>query len=120
MNGIVYTRVSTDKGSQETSLKRQKEELLKAAEREKITVVKTVEEQASGYDAEREGLLAALEAFREAKAEVLLVQDDTRLGRGHAKIALIHQLKKMNVAVYSLRDDGEPQLSETDTTRIVI
>ncbi|MDA3130527.1 recombinase family protein [Aliibacillus thermotolerans] len=111
---IIYGRVSTTKEEQRTSLERQKEELLHLAETRGFQVEKIILEQASGYTVEREGLLEMLEIFADKKASVLCIQDDTRLGRGHAKIALLHQLKKEGIDIYTVRDDGELQLSESD------
>ncbi|MCT4573305.1 recombinase family protein, partial [Bacillus thuringiensis] len=54
MNAIIYARVSTTKEAQETSLLRQKDELLHLAERYQMNVTKVIEEQASGYTIERE------------------------------------------------------------------
>ncbi|RKL69132.1 resolvase [Salipaludibacillus neizhouensis] len=115
MRGIIYTRVSTDKETQQTSLIRQKEELVKIAEAENIQVIDIIEEKASGYEIERDGIFIMLERFKKQEANILLIQDDTRLGRGNAKMALIHQLNKMNVKIYSLKDNGELALSETDS-----
>ncbi|MCP8969098.1 YneB family resolvase-like protein [Ectobacillus ponti] len=115
MNAIIYTRVSTTKEAQETSLLRQKEELLALAEQHEFHVVKIIEEQASGYEIEREGILEVLDTIREEGGEVLLIQDETRLGRGNAKIALMHCLKKEGVLVYTHDHNGELQLSDADS-----
>ncbi|WP_416150744.1 recombinase family protein [Salipaludibacillus sp. HK11] len=115
MKGIIYVRVSTEKESQESSIVRQKEELTSAAEKWDIQVIDVIEERASGYEVDRDGMLSVLDRLKEEEASMLLVQDETRLGRGNAKIALIHQLNKLNVSIYSLKDDGELILSETDT-----
>lgn len=112
---IIYGRVSTKKEEQMTSLERQKEELLHLATSYGFQVEKIILEQASGYTVERDGLLEMLELFANKKASVLCIQDDTRLGRGNAKIALLHQLKKEGVAIYTVRDHGELQLSESDS-----
>lgn len=114
MKAIIYCRVSTDKQTQESSLKRQREELLLLAKRLQIDVVDVIEEQASGYDVDRDGVFAMLEAFSEKKAGMLLVQDETRLGRGNAKIALFHQLRKLNVRIYTAINGEKLELSEAD------
>ncbi|GEL07693.1 YneB family resolvase-like protein [Salisediminibacterium halotolerans] len=115
MKGIVYCRVSTEKEEQASSLKRQERELTAAAEQWGITVVNVLSDQSSGYDTEREGVLQTLDDFREEKADTLLITDETRLGRGNARIALIHQLRKMNVTIFTLQHSGEIALSEADT-----
>ncbi|WP_280771959.1 YneB family resolvase-like protein [Salipaludibacillus daqingensis] len=115
MKAIIYVRVSTEKESQQSSISRQKEELLAAAKKWKMTVIDVIEERASGYDVDRDGILTVLDRLKEEDAKILLIQDETRLGRGNAKIALIHQLNKLDVSIYSLKDDGELVLSETDT-----
>lgn len=86
MKAVVYCRVSTEKDSQDSSIDRQKEELLRLASLHNIEVIKIIEERHSGYDIDRDGIIEALSILKEKKASILLVQDDTRLGRGHAKI----------------------------------
>ncbi|TMN23652.1 YneB family resolvase-like protein [Lentibacillus cibarius] len=115
MRAIIYCRVSTDKKTQETSLHRQKEELLQLANRYAFTIVEHIEEQASGYDINREGVFQMLDYFSSGEADSLLIQDETRLGRGNSKIALFHQLQKMNVNIYTALHDGQLELSESDS-----
>ncbi|MFX3624718.1 MAG: recombinase family protein [Ectobacillus sp.] len=115
MKAIVYARVSTKKETQETSLERQKEELLQLAKQYNMEVIKVVQEQASGYSIEREGILDVLDTIKEQCVDVLLIQDETRLGRGNAKIALMHCLRKEGVKVYTHMNSGELQLSDSDS-----
>ncbi|WP_164668904.1 YneB family resolvase-like protein [Virgibacillus doumboii] len=115
MRAIIYCRVSTDKKTQETSLKRQKEELTILANRQNITVVECIEEQMSGYEIDRDGIFRMLDYFSEKKADCLLIQDETRLGRGNTRIALFHQLQKLNVTIYTGLQDGELEISESDS-----
>lgn len=115
MNTIIYCRVSTDKKAQETSLARQEKELLQLAEMHGMTVIAVIKEQTSGYEIEREGVFEMLEHFANQKAECLLIQDETRLGRGNTKIALFHQLNKLHVSVYTSIHNGELELSESDS-----
>lgn len=115
MKAIIYCRVSTDKKEQETSLSRQRQELYKIAERYDYEVLTCIEEQKSGYDIEREGILEMLELFSERKADCLLIQDETRLGRGNTKIALFHQLQKLHIPIYTAIHDGKLELSESDS-----
>ncbi|MBU9714396.1 YneB family resolvase-like protein [Evansella tamaricis] len=115
MKGIIYVRVSTIKESQTSSLERQKRELLHLAVKQGIAIIKVIEEKASGYDVDREGILDMLSLFKEGNANILLIQDDTRLGRGNAKMAILHQLLKWKIKVLTIEDQGELSLSETDT-----
>ncbi|EMT44971.1 YneB family resolvase-like protein [Anoxybacillus flavithermus] len=115
MNAIIYCRVSTTKQAQETSLQRQKEELKQLATEYDMNVVKIIEEQASGYDIERAGIMELLDAIKQHRIDVVLVQDETRLGRGNAKIALLRCLQKEGIRVYTVSHRGELQLSEADS-----
>lgn len=115
VNAILYCRVSTNKSTQETSLARQKQELMKLAERHHFTVVECIEEQESGYEIDRDGIFSMLDYFSSKKANCLLIQDETRLGRGNTKIALFHQLNKMNIPIYTAVQNGELELSESDS-----
>jgi DNA invertase Pin-like site-specific DNA recombinase len=114
MKAIIYCRVSTNKETQDTSIERQKEELIKLAAIHNIDVVKVIEERHSGYDIDRDGMIEALALIKDKQASLLLVQDDTRLGRGHAKIAILHEIKKLDAKVFTLNEQGEPELSESD------
>lgn len=115
MKAIIYCRVSTDKKEQETSLSRQRQELHELAERFGFTVVTCIEEQQSGFNIEREGIFEMLDYFTEGQADCLLIQDETRLGRGNTKIALFHQLQKLDVSIYTLMHNGALELSDSDS-----
>src|SRR5690606_30013100 len=106
--------------AQESSLRRQKEELYQLAERHRIEVFRTIEEQASGYEIDREGIFQMLGDFSDGLADCLLIQDETRLGRGHTQIALFRQLQKMGIPIYTVYHDGELQLPESDSTALEI
>ncbi|RSL33316.1 recombinase family protein [Salibacterium salarium] len=112
---MIYCRVSTSKESQQTSLKRQEEELIRLSESNQFNVEKRIVEEASGYSLEREGLLEVLDLFHDNRADVLCIQDETRLGRGNAKIAILHQLINMDIPIYTVRDEGALELSENDS-----
>ncbi|MCM3676279.1 MULTISPECIES: recombinase family protein [Peribacillus] len=120
MKAVIYCRVSTEKESQETSLARQEDELVKLAEKMDVEVVSIIKEQASGYELNRDGIFDMLELFKTKEAEVLLIQDETRLGRGNAKIALFHFILKEDVKIYTLSHDGELELSDSDAMVIQI
>lgn len=112
---IIYCRVSTKKDTQETSLIRQEEELLSLAAHYHFDVVKVIKEQASGYDLERDGILELLTLIKDKTINAILIQDETRLGRGNAKIALLHCILKENVALFTIAHNGQLQISESDS-----
>lgn len=115
MKAIIYCRVSTTKNTQETSLERQEEELLKLAESLNCEVVDIIKEQHSGYELERPGLLKLLEEVQNQTIQACLIQDETRLGRGNAKIVLFHVLLKHGVKIYTISQNGLLQISEADS-----
>ncbi|CQR47603.1 hypothetical protein BN1058_01930 [Paraliobacillus sp. PM-2] len=115
MRAIIYCRVSTEKEEQASSLFRQKQELTQLAQNENMDIVDVIEEKQSGYEIEREGVLNLLERCAAGEVDCILIQDETRLGRGNTKIALFHQLTKLDVKIYSLSNQGELQLSEADS-----
>lgn len=114
MKAIIYCRVSTEKDEQTTSIERQKAELLKLADHFNLEVINCISEKASGYSLERDELLSILDMARDAEFQYLLVQDDTRLGRGKAKMAILHQLIKYDIKVFTLSHNGEYTLTEAD------
>lgn len=115
MNAVIYCRVSTDKKEQLSSLHRQEQELLELAECYNIHVIKVIKEQASGYEADREGALELLETLKQEKVDVVLVQDETRIGRGDAKLAFIRCIQKEGVKIYTQTHNGELELSDADS-----
>jgi DNA invertase Pin-like site-specific DNA recombinase len=115
LQAIIYCRVSTEKDTQESSLQRQEEELIYLANQHNFQVVKIVKEQASGYDLDRPGILEVMEHLENMDDRILLIQDETRLGRGNAKIALLHVLIKLGVKIYTISDNGELQISDADS-----
>lgn len=117
---VIYARVSTEKDTQETSLARQKEELNRYAEKLSYRVVATFQDQQSGFDVERDGLLEMMDFIKENSVSTLFVQDETRLGRGNARIAVLHLLQKSGTTVYSLNESGPLTLNEMDTMLLEI
>lgn len=111
---FIYCRVSTDKETQETSLERQEEELMKFAFDQGYLVEQVFLDQHSGYEMDRDGLLEMLNGIKTDKLDAVFVQDETRLGRGHARIALLHVMKKYGVDVYTLSDKGQIALNDMD------
>jgi DNA invertase Pin-like site-specific DNA recombinase len=120
MRAVIYCRVSTEKESQETSLSRQEEELTRLADKLDLDIAKVIKEKASGYDLNRDGIFEMLDLLKEKKANVVLIQDETRLGRGNAKIALFHVILKEAGRIFTLSHDGEIELSDSDSMVIKI
>lgn len=94
---------------------RQKQELLRLADKYHLNVIECIEEQVSGYEIDRDGIFEMLDYFSNNKAQCLLIQDETRLGRGNTKIALFHQLQKLNISIYTAIHEGELELAESDS-----
>ena len=115
MKAIIYCRVSTQKSEQETSLERQEEELYEFAEKFNMEVLKVFKEKASGFDADRDGVLDLLDFIKEEDVDAVLIQDETRIGRGDAKLAFIRYILKEGCKIYSLSHNGELELSEGDS-----
>ena len=119
-SAVVYCRVSTTKETQETSLARQREELTRYAAELGFRVEEVFEDQHSGYDVDREGLLDMLDFMKASDIQALFIQDETRLGRGNARMAVLHLLIKQDVTVYSLNGAGPLALNEMDTMLLEI
>ncbi len=117
---VIYCRVSTEKNAQEMSLARQEEELKDLAATLEFEIADCFRDKHSGYDIEREGLLSLLDFVRDEKVEAVLIQDETRLGRGNARMAVLHLLAKTDMAVYSHNDGGPIALNEMDTMLLEI
>ncbi|CDG26016.1 MULTISPECIES: YneB family resolvase-like protein [Bacillus amyloliquefaciens group] len=115
MKALIYARVSTNKEQQQTSLKRQEEELSEIAAANGMEVVKVISEKASGYEMDRDGVFEMLDEIKKSHIDAILVQDETRLGRGNAKIALLHCIYRENVKIYTTAHKGELALSEADS-----
>ena len=111
---VLYCRVSTEKEAQQTSLARQQEELTVFAKEQGYSIAHVFIEQESGYDVDREELLNMLDYIKEEQIDVVFVQDETRLGRGNARMAIIHMLQKNNTTVYTLSDGGKMSLTDVD------
>ncbi len=119
-SAVVYCRVSTEKETQSSSLERQEEELVHYAHQQGYDVKGVFTDKHSGYDVEREGLLEMLDFIKEQEIQALFVQDETRLGRGNARMAVLHLLQKTETDVFSMRDAGPVQLNEMDTMLLEI
>ncbi|MCL1698091.1 MULTISPECIES: recombinase family protein [unclassified Lysinibacillus] len=119
-SAVVYCRVSTEKETQHSSLERQQDELMRYAKEQGYVVKHVFKDKHSGYDVEREGLLEMLDFIKEKEINALFVQDETRLGRGNARMAVLHLLQKTETDVFSMRDAGPLQLNEMDTMLLEI
>ncbi|MFD0943405.1 YneB family resolvase-like protein [Savagea faecisuis] len=111
---VIYCRVSTEKEQQQTSLQRQREELLELAKSMDYKTIAVFEDEASGYDVERDGLMDLLECLKEERVDALFIQDETRIGRGHARIAILHLLEKTNTTLITNSDQGPFVLSDME------
>ena len=120
MKSVIYCRVSTEKESQETSLRRQEEELLEFATLNDFEVERVFIDQHSGYDIERDGLLDLLAYIKENEIKAVFVQDETRIGRGNGRMAVLHLLQKTNTSIYTLQDKGVLNLNEMDSMLLEI
>ena len=79
MNVAIYARVSTEKKEQDSSIKRQVNELTAFCREQDYNIIEIIKEKHSGFDEEREGILSILELFKENKIEAVVIQDSTRL-----------------------------------------
>lgn len=102
------------------SLSRQEEELEQLAKELELIHMKTFSDRHSGFDIEREGLLELLEYIRDENIDAVLIQDETRLGRGNARMAVLHLLAKTETEIYSHSDSGPIALNEMDTMLLEI
>ena len=102
------------------SLKRQEEELNELAVELNLEIAGVFVDKHSGYDIERDGLLSLLDFIRDEDVDAVLIQDETRLGRGNARMAVLHLLAKTNTAIYSHNDSGPIALNEMDTMLLEI
>ncbi|MEH6943607.1 YneB family resolvase-like protein [Bacillus sp. JJ722] len=112
---VIYCRVSTDKEAQESSLHRQEQELRALANDLSLEVIHVIKKQESGFQLNRDGVFELLECIKEQSVNVVLIQDETRLGRGNAKIALLHFLMKEGVQLFTYSHKGEMELSDADS-----
>ncbi|WP_153731363.1 YneB family resolvase-like protein [Sporosarcina obsidiansis] len=117
---VIYCRVSTEKETQEQSIIRQQEELEQLATEMSYECVGIFTDRQSGYDMDREGLLALLDKVQNEKIDAVLVQDETRLGRGNARVAILHVIAKTETAVISNHSNGIIELNEMDTMLLEI
>ena len=99
MTAVLYCRVSTEKETQASSLERQQEELEQYAIKEGYRVEASFQDKHSGFDVDREGLLEMMDFIKAHNIEALFIQDETRLGRGNARMAVLHLLQKANVEI---------------------
>lgn len=114
MRVVIYCRVSTNKSTQETSLSRQVDELQQMARQLNADVIDVITEQESGYEVDRQGLLELLDHVSASNLDAVLVTDDSRLGRGNAKIAILHTLMKHDVRLLTMQSTDEYIVSDAE------
>lgn len=114
MNVAIYGRVSTNKIEQKTSLTRQIEELKDYCNNNNYQFIKIIKEKNSGFNEDREGIISILELLRDNKINAIIIQDSTRLGRGNAKMALIHQIQKLGGKIITIEDNGIIALNDLE------
>ncbi|ARD49374.1 resolvase [Sporosarcina sp. P37] len=119
-NCVIYCRVSTEKETQEQSIVRQQEELEKLAAELSYTCEGIYTDRQSGYDMDREGLLAMLDHIQSGAVDAVFIQDETRLGRGNARVAILHVIAKSDTAVITNHSNGTIELNEMDTMLLEI
>lgn len=115
---IIYCRVSTKKASQVTSLNRQLQELKEYCQQNDYQIKKIIQEKYSGFADDRDGILTIFDALKKKEIQAVVVQDSTRLGRGNAKMAILHQIRKYGGQVISIADQGP--LALTDLEKMVL
>ena len=113
MRVCLYQRISTDEDHQPTSLKTQRERLVRYCEAmEDWRIVAAHEDQASGTSLDRPGLQAALDLAREKRIDLLLVYRVDRLSRKVRQLAaLCEELDQLDVILKSATepfDTGSP------------
>lgn len=114
LNVAIYARVSTEKKEQQSSLKRQIREINDFCSINNYRVKEIITEKSSGFIEERDGILILLELFKEKIIETVIIQDSSRLGRGNAKMALIHQIHKLDGNVITIEDKGLIALNDLE------
>lgn len=114
MRVVIYCRVSTNKSTQETSLSRQVDELQHLASQLGAEVIEIITEQESGYEVNRQGLLDLLDHVSMSDLDAVLVTDDSRLGRGNAKIAILHTLMKHDVRLLTMQSTSDYVVSDAE------
>lgn len=119
-SAVIYCRVSTTKETQQSSLLRQQQELEAFAKQQGYTVAASFQDQHSGYDVEREGLLEMLDFMKAHEVKYVFIQDETRLARGNARIAVLHLIQKMDAQVLTLNEAGPLALNDMDTMLLEI
>lgn len=117
---VAYCRVSTEKETQDRSLERQQEELEHFAAEQGYALEEVFFDRHSGFDVDREGLLNMLDFLKQHKGSVLFIQDETRIGRGNGRIAVLHLLQKTETSIYTLNNTGIIKFSDMDSMLLEI
>lgn len=114
MKAALYARVSTEKKEQNTSLERQVKEMKEFAQKNNYKIRSIIKEKHSGFNQKRKGIIKILELLENGKINIVIIQDSSRLGRGNAKMALIHQIHKLEGKVITLEDKGQIALNDLE------
>lgn len=117
---VIYCRVSTEKETQEQSIVRQQEELEKLAMELSYDCIGIYTDRQSGYDMDREGLLSMLDRIQNGSVDAVFIQDETRLGRGNARVAILHVIAKSETTVITNHSNGTIELNEMDSMLLEI
>ncbi|WP_199173151.1 recombinase family protein [Sporosarcina sp. P2] len=117
---VIYCRVSTEKETQEQSIVRQQEELEKLAAELSYDCVGIYTDRQSGYVMDREGLLSMLDRIQNGSVDAVFIQDETRLGRGNARVAILHVIAKSETIVITNHSNGTIELNEMDSMLLEI
>ncbi|PID16580.1 resolvase [Sporosarcina sp. P34] len=117
---VIYCRVSTEKETQEQSIVRQQEELEKLAAELSYNCIGIYTDRQSGYDMDREGLLSMLDRIQNGSVDAVFIQDETRLGRGNARVAILHVIAKSETIVITNHSNGTIELNEMDSMLLEI
>ena len=100
MKSIIYARVSTTNDEQEIKSREATGDVTCLADQLDSDIVEVIVERHRGYDLNREGLYHLFHLIKSRQIEAILVQDDTRLGRGEVKLAII-QFKRHFCRIFS-------------------
>lgn len=95
-------------------LKRQEEEFREIAVVNGMEVVKVIFEKVSGYEMDCDGVFEMFDDIKKLYIDVILVQDEIRLGRGNVKIVFLYCIYRENVKIYMMVYKGELEFFEVD------
>ncbi|SMO57106.1 YneB family resolvase-like protein [Melghirimyces algeriensis] len=118
MKGIIYARVSIPQTKKEMDIEEQVKVLKNWSNILSCKVQEVITERHSGFDLDRKGLFRLLDWVRKKEIEAVLVPNDTCLGKGEAKLAVIHQLFQSGCDIYSFQSGGKLELRADEWTML--